>query len=678
MKKKIYFIISILLMTIMLSSLKIKANSLANLYVVFNKLSFKNDEIVDITINLDQFIDLNEIKLQIKIKNEYFEPILEDNKPFYFDSASIFKTDIINDYIDNSYLRLRLIKDSVIDSGYYSNYKNNVCHFRLKTKRPINDIKEYFTLDNYEEMGLSVYLFNTNDKIINYKISYNQKIQITWDKEKYIVEVFSDVPNFKEDIVIANRESNQYEFLLEKQINTDLIGLKTIHVGVYDKLTADYIILSKPVEVVDTTKPTITYPNIIEINDDELLEIDLLHYIECNDNYDEYLKIQFQYFSYEGVEINNLELFTNYLSNHYQGYLIVKCEDTSGNVAITPNILIRVKDTKPPKITKLDEIRINDIDIETIDLEKYFQITDQYDNNPRVILKFFDTELNDESSLKKRLSKGEKIKFEYMAIDESGNSTERFNCLIIPVDTIAPNIEVVDLEILDTDYNYSVIEKSLKVVDNFIYQCNLNKNYYICEEEVDYDTFNNMVQRGYLGKIRYQAIDLAGNTSGYYYQSIKLIDTTQPIIEVENINESQKYTNIEKINYHISDNFDNVEFEVWLDDLVYEESQLVNLEKGLHKFKIIAKDTSNNVSQAEITFEIIEDNLIGCGNDPRCYLNNYLEVVIMVVALIVFVAIIIVIKIIMYNKKENKSKIKALIKPFFFQKKYRYDIISKQ
>lgn len=656
MKKKIYFIISILLITIMLSSLKIKANSLANLYVVFNKLSFKNDEIVDITINLDQFIDLNEIKLQIKIKNEYFEPILEDNKPFYFDSASIFKTDIINDYIDNSYLRLRLIKDSVIDSGYYSNYKNNVCHFRLKTKRPINDIKEYFTLDNYEEMGISVYLFNTNDKIINYKISYNQKIQITWDKEKYIVEIFSYVPNFKEDIVIANRESNQYEFLLEKQINTDLIGLKTIHVGVYDKLTADYIILSKPVEVVDTTKPTITYPNIIEINDDELLEIDLLHYIECNDNYDEYLKIQFQYFSYEGVEINNLELFTNYLSNHYQGYLIVKCEDTSGNVVITPNILIRVKDTKPPKITKLDEIRINDIDIETIDLEKHFQITDQYDNNPRVILKFFDTELNDESSLKKRLSKGEKIKFEYMAIDESGNSTERFNCLIIPVDTIAPNIEVVDLEILDADYNYSVIEKSLKVVDNFIYQCNLNKNYYICEEEVDYDTFNNMVQRGYLGKIRYQAIDLAGNTSGYYYQSIKLIDTTQPIIEVENINESQKYTNIKKINYHISDNFDNVEFEVWLDDLVYEESQLVNLEKGLHKFKIIAKDTSNNVSQVEITFEIIEDNLIGCGNDPRCYLNNYLEVVIMVVALIVFVAIIIVIKIIMYNKKKTKAK----------------------
>ena len=61
-------------------------------------------------------------------------------------------------------------------------------------------------------------------------------------------------------------------------------------------------------------------------------------------------------------------------------------------------------------------------------------------------------------------------------------------------------------------------------------------------------------------------------------------------------------------------------------------------------------ETKKNVKK------IIEDNLIGCGNDPRCYLNNYLEVVIMVVALIVFVAIIIVIKIIMYNKKKTKAK----------------------
>ena len=66
MKKKIYFIIAILLMTIMLSSLKIKANSLANLYVVFNKLSFKNDEIVDSRLLCDNQV-LEYVKYNVNI-----------------------------------------------------------------------------------------------------------------------------------------------------------------------------------------------------------------------------------------------------------------------------------------------------------------------------------------------------------------------------------------------------------------------------------------------------------------------------------------------------------------------------------------------------------------------------------------------------------------------------------
>lgn len=656
MKKKICFIISVLIiMATMASNIKVKADSSANLYVVFNKISFKKDEIIDVTINLDQFIDLNEIKLQIKIIDDYFVPILEDNKPFYFDSASIFKTDIVNDFIDNSYLRLRLIKDSIIDNGYYSNYKTNICHLRLKAKRSINDIKEYFSIDNYEQMGLSVYLFNINDKIINYNVSYNEKMQMTWDKQEYIIEVFSEIPDFKEDIIISNRDKEQYEFLLEKQITTDQIGIKTIHIGVYDKLTADYIILSKPVEVVDTTKPTIIYPSVIEIIDEKLLDLDILNYIQCIDNYDKNLKIQYQYFSYEGVEINNLELFINYLKNHYQGYITTKCEDTSGNAEITPNILLRVKDTNPPKIIKLEEIKISDIDINNLNLEELFSVSDLYDTNPQIILNFYDNELNDEINLKSRLSRGEQIKFNYAAIDESGNSTETFECIIIPIDTTAPTIEVNDLEILDNSYNYELIEKSTKIIDNFEYQCKVNINYYINEEEVEYDIFNDMIQKGYLGKIMYQAIDLAGNTSQYYYQKIKIIDTTAPIIVIENINDGQKYTHIEQISYIVKDNFDGVKYEIWLDDVFYEETTLTNLEIGIHKFKIVATDTSNNINQVEINFEIIEDNFIGCGDDISCYFNNYLEIVIMVIALIVFVVIIIVIKMVVYNKRKQKQ-----------------------
>ena len=125
------------------------------------------------------------------------------------------------------------------------------------------------------------------------------------------------------------------------------------------------------------------------------------------------------------------------------------------NLTILDNIILpavqskKTNDSKAKKVQngidimrKLGIIEIADNDINEVSGGQLQRacICRSLINNPRVILKFFDTELNDESSLKKRLSKGEKIKFEYMAIDESGNSTERFNCLIIPVDTIAPNI----------------------------------------------------------------------------------------------------------------------------------------------------------------------------------------------------------------------------------------------
>ena len=60
------------------------ASSNANLYLVFDKTTYNVGDIVNININLDQFASLSEVKLQIKIKEEYFEPVMVDNKYFYF------------------------------------------------------------------------------------------------------------------------------------------------------------------------------------------------------------------------------------------------------------------------------------------------------------------------------------------------------------------------------------------------------------------------------------------------------------------------------------------------------------------------------------------------------------------------------------------------------------------
>ena len=248
------------------------------------KTTYNVGDIVNININLDQFASLSEVKLQIKIKEEYFEPVMVDNKYFYFSASSVFTNDVINDYVDHTYLRLRLIKDENISEGYFSSYKNNICNLQLKVKRPIDDIYNYFTIDNYDNMGISVYLFDVKDQIINYNLYHREKIKVNWQVESYELNVYSEVPDFKKDIQILNREIGEYEYLIEKQIDTMIIGLKTVHIGIYDKKAADYIVLSKAVSVVDKMAPIITYPSNITIEDNLIMTIDYFDYIDVNDN----------------------------------------------------------------------------------------------------------------------------------------------------------------------------------------------------------------------------------------------------------------------------------------------------------------------------------------------------------------------------------------------------------
>ena len=78
----------------LISFLIIKNNSIvanasaAKLYLVFDKMTYGTNEIVNLNINLDQFSKLSEIKLQIKIDLEYLEPIKEEEK--YFTFLSLF------------------------------------------------------------------------------------------------------------------------------------------------------------------------------------------------------------------------------------------------------------------------------------------------------------------------------------------------------------------------------------------------------------------------------------------------------------------------------------------------------------------------------------------------------------------------------------------------------------
>lgn len=626
------------------------ASSNANLYLVFDKTTYNVGDIVNININLDQFASLSEVKLQIKIKEEYFEPVMVDNKYFYFSASSVFTNDVINDYVDHTYLRLRLIKDENISEGYFSSYKNNICNLQLKVKRPIDDIYNYFTIDNYDNMGISVYLFDVKDQIINYNLYHREKIKVNWQVESYELNVYSEVPDFKKDIQILNREIGEYEYLIEKQIDTMIIGLKTVHIGIYDKKAADYIVLSKAVSVVDKMAPIITYPSNITIEDNLIMTIDYFDYIDVSDNYDTYLDTTIKYYDEELKEVQDLESFRTYLSSNQKGYLKFIAKDTSKNETSTEFIEINVIDTLAPLINEIDKLVINDTEVDHFDLLSNFIVSDNYDHHPEVVFDFGEYNQYAYEELKEVLKTGTNIHFSYFAIDESMNKTAVFQAVIEVIDTIKPSVKVSDVTVDDVDYNSNDFEQLVIISDNFKYPCRLEKKYYINDVLVNQEQFDEAMLRGQKGDIVYVGIDTFDNRSEEVRQNINVIDTIVPQIIVKNIQNGQKYIKMDKIEYEIVENFDNYELIVLLDDKEYLGGKV---EIGKHELYIKVKDAIGHERSLSLDFEVIEDNIIGCKGDASCYVNNYLEVVIIVSALLIFVIIMIIVRIVIKKKKQK-------------------------
>ena len=640
----------IIMMTSILKYPSSFASSNANLYLVFDKTTYNVGDIVNININLDQFASLSEVKLQIKIKEEYFEPVMVDNKYFYFSASSVFTNDVINDYVDHTYLRLRLIKDENISEGYFSSYKNNICNLQLKVKRPIDDIYNYFTIDNYDNMGISVYLFDVKDQIINYNLYHREKIKVNWQVESYELNVYSEVPDFKKDIQILNREIGEYEYLIEKQIDTMIIGLKTVHIGIYDKKAADYIVLSKAVSVVDKMAPIITYPSNITIEYKLIMTIDYFDYIDVSDNYDTYLDTTIKYYDEELKEVQDLDSFRTYLSSNQKGYLKFIAKDTSKNETSTEFIEINVIDTLAPLINEIDKLVINDTEVDHFDLLSNFIVSDNYDHHPEVVFDFGEYNQYAYEELKEVLKIGTNIHFSYFAIDESMNKTAVFQAVIEVIDTIKPSVKVSDVIVDDVDYNSNDFEQLVIISDNFKYPCRLEKKYYINDVLVNQEQFDEAMLRGQKGYIVYVGIDTFDNRSEEVRQNINVIDTIVPQIIVKNIQNGQKYIKMDKIEYEIVENFDNYELIVLLDDKEYLGGKV---EIGKHELYIKVKDAIGHERSLSLDFEVIEDNIIGCKGDASCYVNNYLEVVIIVSALLIFVIIMIIVRIVIKKKKQK-------------------------
>ena len=79
MKKVIYFIIIFCLFSF-IDLISVEATTNTKVHLIFNKVSYNKGEEIKLTINLENFNNLNESKVVIKVNEDVLTPIIKNNK----------------------------------------------------------------------------------------------------------------------------------------------------------------------------------------------------------------------------------------------------------------------------------------------------------------------------------------------------------------------------------------------------------------------------------------------------------------------------------------------------------------------------------------------------------------------------------------------------------------------
>lgn len=662
---KFAFIIFFMLTILPLVRHEVLASSELKVNFIFNRMSLNTNDTLTVKISLDNYHDLYSSELMIKCDNDYLMPIKVNNQYFSLPDNTIFnqkyQTDIIvfNDFIDNKYLRISLFKGHNIEKGYEQGLFNGLVEVSFVAKQPISQVSDFFSNEDFYQnnAGVRHILTDTYGQTIKYKINYHEKLKASWQVENYEIEVFAPLPNFFQDIIVSNRPEDNYQLeIMFDELNTNLIGLQVIKIRIFDLDTNESYFYARPINIIDLTPPDIMAPLTISINDIEIMDTNFL-FATATDNYDPDVLIKATYFTENEETLPNLESFISYLSNNIKGIIKYNATDQSGNEALQKTTSINIIDTTPPVVLPLEDIKINDVDFESFDFDDYVQITDNYDNAPK-----FATYALDKNNVRYEdyhdiLFKDKEVTIAYFAFDHLFNTSITYFVKVTLIDTTPPVITgIVDLELTDVlikDYQFI---QDIVVSDNFDKSIKLDVKYHLNEknsQEVDHQTFVNQLYQGGIGYIEYQASDKAGNMSEIVFQKVNVRDTLPPVIKVSNLTNGKKYVKVEPISYEITDNsIDDIITEVYLNNDLYEPHDLTIV--GLYAFKIVAIDFSGNKTELIINFEIIKDDVISCGDDISCYLQNYRTIVIIVGSILGLVMVITIIQIVNRKKKINQ------------------------
>lgn len=636
--KKIILVLGVMF-TCFYLRVNIKATDKQNIHVIYSDYTVYKDQEFMITLNFEQVNLYYSTQIVLEL-GEYFE-VLSDEPCELLINSYYNREEVYVNSIENNVIRFVAFKKTTDNSSSF----NNIVQITLKSKINCSDVREYL-------QNIKIGLFNEEYQTIPVNLITSEGIKVEWLKDLYQIELGNDLPDFTNDIKISNRLDSEYIIkVFVDKIDIYKVGPQIVTVYVYDYTNSSCVILNRTVNIVDNKKPVITGKKEVVINDFEL-ELEKLSNYEVTDNYDEEPFLSIQYLTSSDEEIESIEEFLRYLKSNNVGFIKVTATDSSKNQSDEFIQTIKIIDNTAPTIEIPSKIIINDYEIDKFNLNDYLKVTDAYDEKP--IIKYYINELENPNIINE-LSKSYDLNILFIAFDKYNNKSEEVNVKIQLLDTTPPQIEKInDLIINDIDFISidDAINKSINVTDNFTLPLEFKYQYFY-QEEVTKDEYMTLLYQGLNLKVFVSALDLAMNESNKVMIETKLIDTTPPNIIIKNVEEGKKYLTIPSVIYEVSDNFNSgVDVEIFLDGEIYQNTPINII--GKHSLLLVVKDKEGNETTKTVNFEIIKNNLIGCGLDADCYSENYETIIYIAFSILVLSILIFLIKIII---RKNKTKI---------------------
>ena len=638
--KKYWLVIVFFTFCVIISNRPIRAMEEIDAYIVYDKKQVEKGDSVEIAIDLPKFAGLVEAIVRYDYNKELLTPKQIEGNYFYLDSHSIFNSFVMNKLYNEKTLYVEMIKDD-ISTGYYSSYKNNLCKITFIANKKIDNITTLFDYQN-----LQIYLFDTSHNLIEYRINKQEKIKGSWINDNLKIDVFTTLPSLEEVFTVENRQKEEYVTFVDKTIDTSIVSTQILQIGVFDVITGDYISYSIVVNVVDSISPTIIGLNEYTVYDTDLDNIDFSSSIEISDNYDHNITPIIYYYDENDKRISLKEAIEKFKKDYVLivGYVAIDSSQNKTEEFFQKYLLI---DTTKPVVTGIEQIIIDDVDLLKVDFTTYFQVFDNLDTNPALILSFFSEEYEPINDIKDYLNINNFVNIEVRGIDKFNNESEPFLTMVKLKDTTPPTIEVDDkVYINDALVNVEKLKKLIKVTDNDSRTCSIDCKYYIEQEESE-EEFIKQIKSGKNGKIIYAVKDYTGNMNTKEVQ-IFCVDTTPPIVEL-NIQNNEIYESLDMITWRVKDNFlGEVKVETYLDQERYYSK---NVSNGKHQFVLIATDENGNITKVECNFIVSDANFIG--NVIRG--NIQIKKMVYVYVILGISIVLVIVKIVLMRKKQKEK-----------------------